>query len=377
MKEGKTMANIQYVDVSYDFIDNGAGELMMVMDKAEGTADDEKALIIYDGEAQAMLIRNCSQIVRIPLLTTEVRAMLKDGRKILLVTEMDGEDIDNVYEVQLEVLNAPLPIPTEYNKPVSFTIDGGHTFEGDFDSEFTGKGKATSADGDVYEGDFVEGFLSGKGKKTFTDGTVYEGDFVEGIFNGKGKYTYTNGTVYEGDFVKGLFEGKGKYTDVEGSVYEGDFKDDKMNGKGKITKTDGSVLECNFVDGLITGNARYTFPDNEDTQEETTETEDNMGEMDDIDEIDPDDYDIVVNASDEIMIVMYKREGDPLSPEAYKTADKTIVLKRNTNNLITFDSLPDETFEYFTRVNTILVNEIDDEGKSIHVYDVPLFVATS
>jgi hypothetical protein len=254
----KIMSEVQYVDVSYDFIDNGEGELMMVMDKPEGAADDENAMFVYDGSAQAMLVRNDGQIVRLPLLTTEVREILKDGREIILVTEMEGEEIGDVYEAKLEVLNAPLPIPAEYNKPVSFAIEGGHTFEGDFDSEFTGKGKATSAGGDVYEGDFVGGLLNGTGKVTYANGNVQEGNFVEGLLNGKGKFTYANGTVYEGDFVNDLFEGKGKYTDVEGCVYEGDFKTAEMTGKGKLTSPDGDIYEGDFIDGKMNGKGKLT-----------------------------------------------------------------------------------------------------------------------
>jgi hypothetical protein len=184
--------------------------------------------------------------------------------------------------------------------------------------------------------------------------------------DGKGKYTYSDGDVYEGGWVKGDRHGKGKLTLSDGDVWEGNFVNDKMNGKGKITKTDGSVLECNFVDGLITGNATYTFPDNND--EDTVETND----MSDMDDIDADDYDIVVNKAGEIMIVLYAREGEPSSSQAFRTTDKSIVLKRSADNLIMFGSLTEETFEYFKKVDKILVNEIDDEGKTVHLYTAPL-----
>jgi|GEM_PF-265577 len=122
---------------------------------------------------------------------------------------------------------------------------------------------------------------------------------------------------------------------------------------------------------------RRIFPkglDIEDDEEEANEETDSGSESEDDlnDPIDPDDYDVVVNAQDEIMIVMYEREGEPSSPQAFRTADGDILLKRNQDSLILFDSLPPETFEYFTKVSTILVNEIDDEGLSVHVYDTPL-----
>jgi hypothetical protein len=207
---GETMRDIEYLNVSYDFIDNGAGELMLVMDAPEGEADDDNAKIVYDGKAQAMLVRSSSQIVRLPILAAEVRSMLEDGRKKILVTEMNGEEINDVYEAKLEILNAPLPIPEE------------------------------------------------------------------------------------------------------------------------------------------------TFDD------------------DAIDIADPDDYDVVVNGADEIMIVIYEREGKPELPQAFRTEDKDIMLRRNANDIILFDSLPDESFEYFTKVDKILVNEIDEDGNSVEVYDVAL-----
>jgi hypothetical protein len=86
----------------------------------------------------------------------------------------------------------------------------------------TGKGKLKWPNGDVYEGDFVNGDRTGKGKYTWSNGDVYEGDFVKGDRTGKGNFTYTDGDVYEGDYVNGDQTGKGKYTFTSGDVYEGD-----------------------------------------------------------------------------------------------------------------------------------------------------------
>jgi len=99
-----------YVHTAYDWINNGAGELMLVMDKTGGIADDDNAKILFDGFQEAMLVRSDSQIVHLPIVAEAVREMLEKLEKIL-VTEMDGEDIDDVYEAQVVVLNSPLPIP--------------------------------------------------------------------------------------------------------------------------------------------------------------------------------------------------------------------------------------------------------------------------
>jgi len=41
------------------------------------------------------------------------------------------------------------------------------------------------------------------------EGNRYEGDFVDGKRTGKGTFTWANGNKYEGDFVDGKFHGKG------------------------------------------------------------------------------------------------------------------------------------------------------------------------
>ena len=72
--------------------------------------DGENAKFIYDGFAEVMLVRNSGQIAHFPIVDQAVRDMLEEI-KILLVTEMDGDDIDDVYEAPVEILNSDLPIP--------------------------------------------------------------------------------------------------------------------------------------------------------------------------------------------------------------------------------------------------------------------------
>jgi len=149
---------------------------------------------------------------------------------------------------------------------------------------FTGRGKFLDDDGNVYEGDYVNGKPHGKGKKTFTDGKVYEGDYDEGSESGKGKMTLLNGAVYEGDFMLGAPHGFGrskeengsvyhggwsngkksgrcKYTFANGNVYEGNWEGEDANGKGKMTLKNGNVYEGDFVNGKPHGKGKATYPD--------------------------------------------------------------------------------------------------------------------
>ncbi len=130
--------------------------------------------------------------------------------------------------------------------------------------EYTGKGKYTFANGDIYEGDFVNGELTGKGKYTFTNGDIYEGKFAYGELTGKGKYTWTSGEIYEGDFVDGKRTGRGKLTSSNGDIYEGNFVDGKLTGKGKFISSNGNIYEGDFVDGKLTGQGVCRFANGED-----------------------------------------------------------------------------------------------------------------
>jgi hypothetical protein len=54
------------------------------------------------------------------------------------------------------------------------------------------KGKMTTPDGSIFEGDYA-------------DGDVYEGDFVKGEFHGNGEYTHADGRARNGKWEHGEF----------------------------------------------------------------------------------------------------------------------------------------------------------------------------
>jgi len=101
------------------------------------------------------------------------------------------------------------------------------------DDNFTGKGKKSLSNGDVYDGDFVKGNRHGNGKLISKSGHIYyDGNWVNDKQNGKGKWSNTKGDIYEGDFRDGYFHGKGKKIYADGRIEEGRWKEGEFKGKG-------------------------------------------------------------------------------------------------------------------------------------------------
>lgn len=74
------------------------------------------------------------------------------------------------------------------------------------------------------------------GKFLWSDGNIYEGDFLDGKRTGKGKVwkkrnSNSNSFLICYSNIKYIV---GKFFYVDGDRYEGDFLDGKMTGKGKF-----------------------------------------------------------------------------------------------------------------------------------------------
>jgi len=66
--------------------------------------------------------------------------------------------------------------------------------------------------------------------------------------NGFGKYTYSNGQIYEGNYVNGVKEGLGKLFYPNKKIYKGYFKNGKPYGEGTII-VDGKETNIIYKDG--------------------------------------------------------------------------------------------------------------------------------
>lgn len=93
-----------------------------------------------------------------------------------------------------------------------------------------------------YRGECRNGLAHGKGRAKGRD--VYFGEFKDGNTHGRGTYTWANGESYEGDWVDGQ-RVHGKYQDKRG-IYEGDFLNYERNGYGVYKyNCNCGFLSCN------------------------------------------------------------------------------------------------------------------------------------
>ena len=94
-----------------------------------------------------------------------------------------------------------------------------------------GSGVFTYSNGDVYEGEMLNGERFGNGKITyFEDGSMYDGQFVHDEPEGFGKKFWADGIEYVGEWKAGKMHGYGRYVMCDGYVMEGLFQNDEFMG---------------------------------------------------------------------------------------------------------------------------------------------------
>ena len=143
-----------------------------------------------------------------------------------------------------------------------YVHEDGDIYEGTFeDNQKHGQGKYTwcySDEGSVYDGCWELDYRSGFGRMRSMDGRTFEGTWLKDI-KCFGKETWPNGDVYVGDWQDGWVDGlrdemrhgTGIQTWSNGTCYIQDWLNDKIHGHGMLTYPDGRVLEGNFIRGVF------------------------------------------------------------------------------------------------------------------------------
>jgi len=115
-----------------------------------------------------------------------------------------------------------------------------------------GRGVLT-ANGDRYEGEFVDGKQTGRGVAIFHDGGRYEGDFIDGKRSGRG-VMISRDARYDGQVVEGWPDGLGVLAMADGSRLEGVWRDRKFSGRRVVQiSANGDRYEEALQDGQPTG----------------------------------------------------------------------------------------------------------------------------
>ena len=147
-------------------------------------------------------------------------------------------------------------------------------------NKFTGWGMEEWANGEIYEGKFVNGKLNGKGiykdkynfyigdfknsvkhgkGELFNDESHYVGTFKNDKRDGKGRIEIYGQGVYEGDIDDEKIDGYGVFMYNNGDFYEGEMKNGEMDGYGKLNYTDGRIDEGYFKKGIFKGKKKPTI----------------------------------------------------------------------------------------------------------------------
>lgn len=87
----------------------------------------------------------------------------------------------------------------------------------------------TYDDGSYYTGERdAKGRRHGNGLMVFANGDRYEGNFVQNHLSGYGKMKYGDGSSYEGNWYKDMYEGEGTYISADGEVIKGRFHEGQL-----------------------------------------------------------------------------------------------------------------------------------------------------
>eukprot|EP01038_Epipyxis_sp_PR26KG_P004723 gene4723-6628_t len=126
-----------------------------------------------------------------------------------------------------------------------------------------GYGVFNSINGDIYEGNWKDNVKNGYGVYLFANGDCYRGHFKDGLRDGiSGTYVYTSSSgQYEGGWSKGMKEGKGKMSFTDGRYYDGMWSNDMKEGYGIACYGDGRKYEGDWHKGQMHGNGKATYYD--------------------------------------------------------------------------------------------------------------------
>ena len=97
-----------------------------------------------------------------------------------------------------------------------------------------------------------------------------------------------------------------------------------------------------------------------------------------MDNKDFDTFDFLINDEDEVMLLLYQREGEPLNPHIELDAEEiSALLYRNDDDNIFLSDISDEVFDSLQDADTLMVCELsrtenEKETEIVHAYEAEI-----
>jgi len=159
---------------------------------------------------------------------------------------------------------APAPRASPQTKGMSgqvhFKWDNGDVFDGQMlDGKRQGKGRMVWASGQTYDGDWRDDVAVGEGAMTFVNGDRYQGQVKDGVPHGRGRMQFSNGDIFEGQFERSIPDVEGVYIEKDGSRYTGQWKSGVKHGRGKSVWATGQIYDGDWVADKPEGKGSITF----------------------------------------------------------------------------------------------------------------------
>jgi hypothetical protein len=145
-----------------------------------------------------------------------------------------------------------------------FTVDD-NTYNGQYYVDESGKcikhgqGTMTYANGDIYEGQWIDDRRYGQGTMTYANGDKYEGEWRFDERHRQGTMTYANGDKYEGEWENNERWNQGTMTYANGDKYEGRWRNDQRDGRGTMTYANGDKYVGGWFNDQRDGRGTMTY----------------------------------------------------------------------------------------------------------------------
>ena len=121
----------------------------------------------------------------------------------------------------------------------NMTWSNGNRYFGNWANDYMeGNGTFINYNNRIFHGVWKKDEMNGLGRTEFgigiKKGDTYVGQFVNSEMSGKGEYTYANGRKYVGKMLYDLKQGEGAFYWTEGYTYYGLWSEGRITGKGRI-----------------------------------------------------------------------------------------------------------------------------------------------